>query len=447
MISVRTAKGYDLPIQGAPLETSQTIALPATVAVLPEHIPFVRPRLAVAEGDRVAVGDLLFTDKTNPRFRFLSPGGGRVDAIHYGPRRVLREIVIRRDVENEPVTSLGRPLDGEAIDRYPRAELVAHLLAGGVWPLLRALPYRGIADPEQVPPAIFVSLDHREPFQVPPARYLENNRALFELGLRALKRLSPTVHVHADAADRAFCEGHQALITHTVQGRYPADDPGVVLFHVRRSPEENKAWFIDGQDLLLMAQLLQSGAYPTARLFAVAGTGAAEPRYVASRLGAPIKDLAGEIGCRDPRYLVGGVLRGYTGDPEGHMGLYETALAVLPEPGDVDFLTLFRPGPNKPTYSRTFLSALRRAPLPMTTNVNGGRRACIACGYCADVCPVDIWPQMTLKSILAEEVEEYLAQGLLDCVECGLCTYVCPSKIELAATLQAAKHAYRKEQA
>jgi Na+-transporting NADH:ubiquinone oxidoreductase subunit A len=121
MISVRTAKGYDLPIQGAPLETSQTIALPATVAVLPEHIPFVRPRLAVAEGDRVAVGDLLFTDKTNPRFRFLSPGGGRVDAIHYGPRRVLREIVIRRDAENEPVTSLGRPLDGEAIDRYPRA--------------------------------------------------------------------------------------------------------------------------------------------------------------------------------------------------------------------------------------------------------------------------------------------------------------------------------------
>jgi Na+-transporting NADH:ubiquinone oxidoreductase subunit A len=60
---------------------------------------------------------------------------------------------------------------------------------------------------------------------------------------------------------------------------------------------------------------------------------------------------------------------------------------------------------------------------------------------------VDIWPQMTFKSILAEEVEESLAHGLLDCVECGLCSYVCPSKIELTATLQAAKHAYRKEQA
>jgi Na+-transporting NADH:ubiquinone oxidoreductase subunit A len=127
------------------------------------------------------------------------------------------------------------------------------------------------------------------------------------------------------------------------------------------------------------------------------------------------------------------------------MGLYETSVTVLPEPETGDFLMLFRPGIDKPTHSRTFLSALRRKPLPMTTNVNGGRRACIACGYCAEVCPVDIWPQMTFKSILAEEVEEYLAHGLLDCVECGLCTYVCPSKIELAATLQAAKHAYRKE--
>lgn len=155
----------------------------------------------------------------------------------------------------------------------------------------------------------------------------------------------------------------------------------------------------------------------------------------------------GAVHCQTPRYTVGGVLRGYAGDPEGHIGLYETSVTVLPEPVAADFLALFRPGMTKPSYSRTFFSALRRKPLPMTTNVNGGHRACIACGYCADVCPVDIWPQMTFKSILVEEVEEYLAHGLLDCVECGLCSYVCPSKIELAATLQAAKHAYRKEQA
>jgi Na+-transporting NADH:ubiquinone oxidoreductase subunit A len=62
-----------------------------------------------------------------------------------------------------------------------------------------------------------------------------------------------------------------------------------------------------------------------------------------------------------------------------------------------------------------------------------------------DVCPVEILPQLTYKSILAGEVEESLEHGLLDCVECGLCSYVCPSKIELFDTLKTARAAYYKE--
>ena len=447
MISIRSPKGYDFSIQGAPQDLVEKAPLPATVGVLPERIPFIKPRLAVKSGDPVAIGDLLFTDKSDDRIRFLSPGGGHVEAIHFGPRRVIREVVIRCASDDEPAQSLTTPITPQDIDRCPRADLVAHLLKGGVWPLLQSLPFRAIADPEVQPPAIYVGLDAREPFQVPPRRYLEGHKALFEFGLRALRRLCPTVHVHADPADRAFCDAHQEVITHAVRGRYPADDPGVVLFHIRRSSEDNPSWFINGQDVLLLAEMLQTGRYPTKRLYAVAGTGVANPRYVASRLGAPLKSLLGAVACSSPRFALGGILRGYAGDPDGHMGFYETSVTVLPEPETGDFLTLFRPGLDKPTYSRTFLSALRRTPLAMTTNVNGGRRACIACGYCAEVCPVNIWPQMTFKSILAEEVEEYLAHGLLDCVECGLCSYVCPSKIELAAVLRDAKHAYRKEQA
>ena len=58
---------------------------------------------------------------------------------------------------------------------------------------------------------------------------------------------------------------------------------------------------------------------------------------------------------------------------------------------------------------------------------------------------MDILPQFTLKCILAGEVEEALAHGLLDCVSCGLCTYVCPSKIDLRASLQQARDDYYKE--
>jgi Na+-transporting NADH:ubiquinone oxidoreductase subunit A len=100
----------------------------------------------------------------------------------------------------------------------------------------------------------------------------------------------------------------------------------------------------------------------------------------------------------------------------------------------------------KPTYSKTFLSALNSKLLAHNCNMNGSRRACIACMHCADVCPVDILPQMAYKAILAEEVEAYLAHGLLDCVNCGLCSYVCPSKIELSQTFKETKAAVAKEQ-
>ena len=38
--------------------------------------------------------------------------------------------------------------------------------------------------------------------------------------------------------------------------------------------------------------------------------------------------------------------------------------------------TLFRPGFNKPSRSRTFISAFTSDPMVMDTNINGGRRAC-----------------------------------------------------------------------
>jgi len=102
---------------------------------------------------------------------------------------------------------------------------------------------------------------------------------------------------------------------------------------------------------------------------------------------------------------------------------------------------------NKPSHSRAFLSVFNKTPFVPDTGRHGEERACINCGSCTGVCPVDILPQFTVKTILAGEVEESLAHGLLDCVECGLCTYVCPSKIELNSILQKAKKSYYKESA
>jgi Na+-transporting NADH:ubiquinone oxidoreductase subunit A len=141
------------------------------------------------------------------------------------------------------------------------------------------------------------------------------------------------------------------------------------------------------------------------------------------------------------------VLTGFAGSERTYLGLFQKAVNLLPEGNHKgELLGLFRPGYQRPSYSRAFTSKLNRKDLVYDCNIHGGDRACIACGYCAQVCAVDILPQFTYKAILAGEVEESLAHGLLDCVECGLCSYVCPSKLDLAETFRKARREYHIEQ-
>ena len=447
MISISIKKGYTPNVAGRPSLDLETLDPPGHLAVLPEKIPFIKPRLAVEIGSRVNAGSLLFFDKRNPDIKFLSPGGGKITAIDFGPRRVIRQIIIERDpdeaFESFPVVS------EKTLASMPREKLVEQLVQGGLWPLIRALPFRDIASADAVPPMIWVSLDDDEPFQAAPEVYLKDNLESFTFGLNVLKKLAAeeTVNLCCRRENEFVRTALSEWLTHVVSGKYPAGDPGVLLYHTKKTAAQNHAWFIGGQDVLMLARFLQHGRYPTERIVAVGGMSTRHCRHVKTRIGAPLGllcDVASEN--KNVRFIVGGLFRGYESSPDGFMGFYETALTVISQGGRQEFLALFAPGYQKPTYSRVFLSRLNRGGLDYDCNRHGDERACIACMHCADVCPVDILPQMTYKAILSGEVEEYLAHGLLDCVACGLCSYVCPAKIELSGTFMAAKAAYAKEQ-
>jgi Na+-transporting NADH:ubiquinone oxidoreductase subunit A len=420
---------------------------PVYLAMLPEHIPFVKPRLKVAKGDRVAIGSPLFEDKRNPDIHFLSPGGGRVIDIRFGPRRVIQEIVIQLD-DTEKAIEFERYNQAD-VDKMSREQLVQALISGGIWPLVKELPFRDYARPDVVPPALFVRLDNLEPFHPSPQVYLPGNEALFQFGIHVLKKLVETpVYVYRCLSDIDLPSAFEGLINLTYTGNYPAHDPGVLLYRMKSSSAENRAWFINGQDVLSIARLLQNGVYPTERVVSLGGSGAPQAKHFITRMGAPLSVITPErTDTENWRYIQGGILTGYGAMPQSYLGFYESALNLLPEGNHRgELLGLFSPGFRKPTFSRAFLSAIKQEELEMNCNMHGGERACIACGYCALVCPVDILPQFTYKAILAGEVEESLEHGLLDCVECALCSYVCPSKIELFETLKKAKAEFYKEQ-
>ena len=70
--------------------------------------------------------------------------------------------------------------------------------------------------------------------------------------------------------------------------------------------------------------------------------------------------------------------------------------------------------------------------------------ACIRCGDCAAVCPVQLLPQQLFWYACADDEKKLRELGLLDCIECGCCDLVCPSHIPLTADFRKAKGRIRE---
>ncbi|MBW2564806.1 MAG: hypothetical protein JRE29_12380 [Deltaproteobacteria bacterium] len=55
MISLHVKKGYDLKIAGKPSREVEVLEKPDRVAVLPEKIPFIKPRLKIKVDDQILI--------------------------------------------------------------------------------------------------------------------------------------------------------------------------------------------------------------------------------------------------------------------------------------------------------------------------------------------------------------------------------------------------------
>lgn len=72
-------------------------------------------------------------------------------------------------------------------------------------------------------------------------------------------------------------------------------------------------------------------------------------------------------------------------------------------------------------------------------------QACIRCGLCVDVCPVQLLPQQLYWFARSKEYTKAQAHNLQDCIECGACAYVCPSHIPLVQYYRNAKAGIREQ--
>ena len=435
MIKIR--KGLNLPIAGAPEQVIYDGPVLKEVAVLGPDYVGMKPAMAVKEGDRVKLGQLLFSDKKNPGVGFTAPGAGVVKAINRGEKRKLLSVVVELDGDEEQTfdsCSAAQLVDLE------RGKLVANLTASGLWAGLRTRPYSKIPAVDAEPQSIFVTAIDTNPLAADPMVVIAERTGDFENGLKVLCRLSGgPVHLCSDA--NASLPAVEGVSAHTFDGPHPAGLVGTHIHHVDPIVGQKEVWHIGYQDVIAFGQFVTTGRIPTERVVSFAGPLVDSPRLVRTRVGADLAPmLSGQLKAEDARVISGSVLSGRSASGAlNYLGRYDNQVTVIKEDADRAFMGYMSPGANRHSALPIYLSGLSRSKsFDMTSNTNGSERAMVPLGNYEQVMPLDILPTQLLRALVVGDTQ--MAQRLgcleLDEEDLALCTYVCVGKYEYGPILR-----------
>lgn len=436
-------KGLDIPLAGVPTQSVSAGAPVTSVALLGPDTNDLKPGMLVREGDRVKLGQPLFSDKQNPGVNFTSPGSGVVAAINRGERRVLQSVVVRLD--GDDAVAFGA-FSADQLGNLKDGDVRKNLLASGLWTAFRTRPFSKIPAPESSPKAIFVTAIDTNPLAADPAVVIGRESAAFEQGLRIVSKLTEgPVYVCTAIGSRIGCPDGETFRHAEFSGPHPAGLVGTHIHFLEPVSEQKTVWHIGYQDVIAVAQLFQTGRLPVARVISIAGPKISKPRLVTTRLGANTSELIrNETTGGNVRVVSGSVLSGHrAADWGAYLGRYDTQITVLQEGAPREFLSFMRPGIGKYSITRAFVgNLLSGGRYPMTTSQQGSPRAMVSIGSFERVMPLDILPTPLLKALLVRDTDGARDLGCLELDEedLALCSFVCNGKYNYGRHLRKNLH-------
>ncbi|WP_405231929.1 Na(+)-translocating NADH-quinone reductase subunit A [Lentisalinibacter salinarum] len=440
-LSFQIRKGLDIPLAGKPEQVIESARPVGSVALLGLDYIGLKPRMAVKPGDRVRLGDPLFSDKQTPGVTYTAPGAGVVRDVNRGMRRVLQSVVI--DLDGDEAVDFGSVaagdrdgLDGEAVEEK--------LLTAGLWPAFRTRPYSKVPAPGSRPHAIFVKATDTHPL-APDAEVIVADAAEeFAAGLRLISKLTDgPIYVCTGPDSRIAVPDEKPFVHAEFSGPHPAGLPGTHIHFLDPVSENKTVWTIGSQDVIAMARLFATGRLPTERIVSIAGPMVRRPRLLRTRVGASTEDLiAGELDDdTDTRVISGSVLSGRrASDWAAWMGRYHNQLTALPEGREREFLGWALPGTKKFSAIRAYAGpVLQKAGFRLTTSQNGSPRAMVPIGNFEKVMPLDILPAPLLKALVVGDTETARKLGCLELDEddVALLSFVCSGKYDYGPALRA----------
>ncbi|MBQ0079971.1 MAG: Na(+)-translocating NADH-quinone reductase subunit A [Alistipes sp.] len=440
---IKLSKGLDIRLEGEAQKSITDVALASQYAVSPLDFENLVPKMLVKVGDKVKAGSSLFFDKNCPAIVFPSPVSGTVSAVNRGEKRRILSVVIDADQDQQY----------ESFDMVDpkvasRDDIVCLLLKSGLWTLLVQRPYGVLAQPADMPKAIFVSAFDTAPLAPCYNFIMESEKEALQKGFQVLSRLtSGKVHLGYNAKCEA--PSFEGVELHAFQGKHPAGNVGVQIHHICPISKGEKVWTMNYQDVAILGRFFLTGKVDLHRTIALAGSSVKNPSYY--RIISGIKTdavLSGQLKEDHVRVISGDVLTGRKLQYSDFIGLKANMLTVIPEGDTYEFMGWAMPRFKKFSVSRAYFSWLcPKKKYTLDTNLNGGVRPFVVTGLYEKYLPMDIYPMHLLKAIIAEDIDKMESLGIYEVIEedIALCEFVDPSKIEMQQILRNGINALIKE--
>ena len=444
---IRLKKGLNINLLGEADKVYASVKPTERYVVKPTDFHGLTPKLAVKVGDKVKAGTTLFFDKYNDKVNFSAPVSGEVIDIVRGAKRKILEVVLKADgvIEYEHFIS-------DTAKSISREQIIDTMLKAGIWPFVRQKPYDIVANPTDMPKAIFISAFNSAPLTIDNDFALYGMDELFQKGLDYITQLSSgKTHLNIDGNTNSSTvfTGAKGVVINKISGAHPAGNVGIQVHHIDPINKGEVVWYLQPQDVIAIARLFTEGKYDVSRIVALSGSQVKKPKYYRTIAGATVANLLFDnINEGDNRIISGDILTGQHIDVNGTLGFYDTTITVIEEGKEQEFLGWILPGLHKFSASKTFLSWLTPSKkYTLNANMHGEERAYVMTGEYEKVLPMDIFPAHLIKACMIEDIELMENLGIYEVSpeDFALCEFVCTSKIEVQTIIRNALELVRKE--
>ncbi len=435
---IKIKKGLDLPITGEPTQTIEDAVKVGSVALIGYDYVGLKPTMAVKEGDRVKLGQVIFTDKKTEGVQYTAPGAGVIKVINRGERRVLQSVVIELDAEEEYVEFTR--YDANQLSSLSREQVKDNLIQSGQWTAFRTRPFSKVPAVDSVPHSIFVTAMDTNPLCADPQVIIAEEAEAFKQGLSLLTKLTDG-KVFLCKAPGANIPTDEGVTTEEFEGVHPAGNPGTHIHFLDPVSQKKTVWYIGYQDVISMAKLFTTGRLHLNRVVALAGPQVEKPVLVRTRVGADLTELTqGRLRTGKNRIISGSVWNGLTASgPLGYLTRYANQITVLLEGDKREFMGWVAPGVNKFSVLNMFASMLSPGKrFDFTTTTNGSERAMVPVGQFEELMPLDILPTQLMRALVTGDIVLAMQLGCLELDEedVALCSFACVGKYEYGPILR-----------